>query len=272
MTRDGAAYSQGVVALDGGTVLFTSGQGIAEVQFNRPEKRNALTAGMIDAVHEALDLAERDGARVVVLRGSDGVFCAGADIAGYRDAADNLDELRAFTTRANEFCDRLASGPQIVVAAVDGLALGGGFELVLASDLVVASTTSQFGLPEIALGLIPGWGGTQRLARHLGPNRTKAVILTAERFGASEAGTLVTQLVEPGAVHSTALDLAAHLAARAPRALRAAKEAITASYAPVSSDGAQLEQRRLLELFASPDGIEGVRAFTEKRPAVFTGR
>jgi len=274
MTRDGAAHPEGVVALDGGTVLLTIRGGIAEVQLNRVEKRNALSAGMIEALHEVIDRAENASATVLVLRGAAGVFSAGADISGYRDAADDPDFLVAFTTRANELCDRLAACVQIVIASVDGLALGGGFELVLASDLVVATTSSQFGLPEVALGLIPGWGGTQRLVQHVGPNRAKEIVLTGTRFSASDAGRLVTQLVEPGQADSAALTLAESLAARAPLALRAAKAAISASYAPSggASSGSALEQRLLLELFASRDGIEGVRAFIEKRPAVFTGR
>jgi enoyl-CoA hydratase/carnithine racemase len=262
------------VALDGGNVLLTTSPGIVSVQLNRAEKRNALTAGMIEALIETLNIAQREDAVVVVLRGAPGFFSAGADIAGYRDAVSDPERLAAFTERANELCDRLSGGPHIVIAAVDGLALGGGFELVLASDLVVASSSSQFGLPETALGLIPGWGGTQRLTQRLGPNRTKAIVLTGERIAAAKADGIVTQLVEPGQADSAATTLAAALAARAPRAVRAAKAAITASYAPVtgSESGGALERRLLLELFASHDGIEGVRAFTEKRPAIFTGR
>lgn len=269
MTQDGAAHREAVVALDGGTVLFSIDGGVATARLNRTQKRNALSHGMIEALHECIDRAENANAAVLLLCGSVGVFSAGADISGYRDAVDDPGFLLAFTARANELCDRLASCHLIVIAAVDGMALGGGFELVLASDLVIASPTTQFGLPEVALGLIPGWGGTQRLVALVGPNRAKQIILTGERFGAADAGDLVTHVADSGEVESYALALASTIAARAPLALRAAKAAVCAAFAP---GGFALERTLLLDLFASHDGIEGVQAFVEKRPAVFIGR
>jgi enoyl-CoA hydratase/carnithine racemase len=160
-----------------------------------------------------------------------------------------------------------------VVAVVDGVAMGGGLELVLAADLVVASDTSRFALPEIALGLIPGWGGTQRLVGHLGQNRAKAAILLGEPFGPGDAGGLVTRVSPAANVDATGRDLVDALAARAPLALRAAKAAIAASYDPLrgATGGADIETEHLLRLFASTDGREGIAAFVEKRPAVFVG-
>jgi hypothetical protein len=164
----------------------------------------------------------------------------------------------------------------IVIAAVDGVAMGGGFELVLSADLVIATRRSRFGLPEVTLGLIPGWGGTQRLTRHLGPNRTKRVVLLGEPLTTAEAyeAGIVTHVVPPEELAVFVEEFAAQLATRAPLALAAAKAAITAAVDPTAGGdaGSALETRLLLELFASEDGREGVAAFTEKRGPVFVGR
>ncbi len=275
MNSAGVGGEPARVSLADGTVLVTVRGRVLDIRLNRPHKRNALTADMIDALHEAVDLADERGASVVCLRGAPGVFCAGADIAGYVDATANLDFLRAFTSRAAELCDRLADGDHIVVAVVDGLALGGGFELVLASDLVVASTRTQFGLPEVALGLIPGWGGTQRVAQHFGPNRGNAIVLAGSRLSAEQAGSFVTELAEPDVVDAIGTALVDGLAERAPLALRAAKIALRAARGQAEGAavaGPARERSLLLELFATEDGIEGVAAFVAKRAPHFVGR
>lgn len=273
---DGAGPGEGVVALADGTVLVRRGAGRIDVQLHRPQKRNAITAAMIEALHEVLDIVEAESPAVLVLRGVPGCFSAGADIAGYLDAAAHVPELTAFTARASGLCQRLASSDAIVVAVVDGIAMGGGFELVLAADLVIASDSSRFGLPEVRLGLIPGWGGTQRLVRFVGPNRAKQLILTGTSLGAADAASagIVTRLVPSAELDAASAELIAELTARAPLALRAAKAAIGAAYDERAGQtpGAAVETGHLLELFVTADGLEGVAAFVGKREPQFTGR
>lgn len=257
------------------TVVVDARGRVLRVTLHRAAKRNALTRDMLDALHGALDRVEAEQFSVLLLAGSDGVFCAGADIASYVDAIDDLDALAAFGARAKSLMHRLSRSPAIVVAAVDGVAMGGGFELVLAADLVLATDRARFGLPEIRLGLIPGWEGTQRLARHLGPNRAKEAILLARVLSAPalESAGLVTRVVAPDDLASAADELVDALAAQAPLALAAAKAAVTASYElDPASPGSDQETRSLLALFASEDGREGVQAFVGKRAPVFRGR
>jgi enoyl-CoA hydratase/carnithine racemase len=247
------------------------------VTLDRAEKRNALTSDMIDDLHAALDEAEDAGAIVLVLAAEGSMFCAGADIAGYRDAAEDAGALRVFTDRARGLCTRFTRSPVVVVAAVNGTALGGGFELVLAADIVVSTQSARFGLPELRLGLIPGWGGTQRLPLLVGANRAKRAILLGETFSAAElldAG-LITTLVDTDEELGTAVaSLVDQLTSTAPLAAGAAKNAITLAVDPSSgaSVGFERERELLLELFDTDDGREGVAAFVEKRPAQWRGR
>lgn len=252
-------------------LVVTTEGAVTSIQLARASKRNAITAGMLDGMASAVATAERAGSAVIVVTGEPGYFSAGADIALYGDSVDDLDALLAFTERANSVCNALAASSAIVVAAVDGVAMGGGFELALASDLVIASDRSRFALPEISLGLIPGWGGTQRLARLIGPTRARHAVLTGAAFDAQRALDLgiVTDVVRADELNAATDRLVAELLGRAPLALAAAKSAIAAA-----GDGAGFatETTLLMSLFDSADGKEGVRAFVEKRPARFTGR
>lgn len=258
-----------------GTLDITHDGAVLRVRLDRPDKRNALTREMLDGLHAALDRAEADRIPVMVVSATGAAFCAGADIATYVEAIDDLDALADFGARAKSLMHRLSTSPTIVVAVVDGIAMGGGFELVLAADLVYASDRARFGLPEITLGLIPGWEGTQRLIRHLGPTRAKEAILRARVFSAAEmdeAG-LLNGLTSPDLLPGLVDEVVADLVRRAPLALAAAKRAIGASYENDGrSPGSEEETRSLLALFASADGREGVRAFVEKRAARFEGR
>jgi len=259
-----------------GTVTLRREPGILFIGLNRPEKRNALNAQMIDGLIAAVESIDLESCSVVVISGVPGYFSAGADISGYRDATTNTASLAEFTDRAKALCRSLTTSGAIVIAAVDGVAMGGGLELVLSADLVVATPSSRFALPEIKLGLIPGWGGTQRLVNYLGPNRAKESILLGEAFGVELAHELgiVNRVVPSDELDTAAADLARSLATRAPLALRAAKAAVNASYdATAGQDrGSGLETELLLELFASEDGREGIAAFVEKRSATFVGR
>jgi enoyl-CoA hydratase/carnithine racemase len=237
---------------------------------DRHRKLNAFDLQMLGELdaHLARVAADRE-VRAVVLTGGPRAFSAGADIRGYVDASPG--QLRTITETAGELCRRIAELPVPTVAAVRGLALGGGFEAVLACDLAVAAQDARFGLPETDLGLIPGWGGTQRLTRLLGVHRTLELILTAGGLDAAEAHRLgVVNRVRPAdEVVPEALAWAQELTRRAPHALAAAKTAVRAAAA---GEGFALERELLLGLYPTADGVEGVRAFAEKRKAVFGGR
>jgi enoyl-CoA hydratase/carnithine racemase len=208
--------------------------------------------------------------RCIVIAGSDQVFAAGADIKAMaeRSFAETL------THPAASFWKRLAELKTPLVAAVSGWALGGGCELALSCDLIVASETAELGQPEITLGIIPGGGGTQRLARVLGKQRTMDLVLTGRRIGAAEAHAvgLVNVVAPKGKWLEAALEVAHRVARRPPIAARLAKQAVLAADETALSSGLETE-RRLYELcFATEDRVEGMRAFIEKREPDFKGR
>jgi len=241
---------------------------------NRPQARNAVSVDMLDALVEAVADARAQRTDVVTITGAGGFFCAGADITSYAAPNSRPRELEAFTRRARELCRSIETLDAVTVAAVDGPCLGGGFEIALACDLVIAADTARFGLPETRLGLIPGWGGTQRLTAAIGAPRSRRLVLAAELVSAAQAAEwgVVSRVVEPAELEAALDDLATDLLARAPLALAAAKRAIRAAETPAwPTVGAARETVELLALFASADGAEGVEAFIEKRPPVFTG-
>ena len=255
-----------------GDLVLTERRGaVGVVTINRPDKYNAISPGVVDGLEQAFtELWDDRGIRAVVLTGSGRAFAAGADITFYA-TADHTD-FAAYTKRCNDLCDRIASAPVPVVAAVTGVALGGGFELALSCDVIVAEHDASFGLPEVALGLMPGWGGTQRLTRLIGLNRAKWMIMSGERLTAAAAAELgiVTRTCERENLLPVAVQLADTLADQAPLAISAIREAVTAA---VTGDaGFRLEQERLATLFDSHDGREGIDAFVHKRPARFSGR
>jgi len=244
---------------------------VALCRLNRPEARNALSPELMEALAGAVAGfdADRD-IGCIVIAGSDEVFAAGADIAALaeREFHEALFHPTASVWR------RLYDCRTPLVAAVSGWALGGGCELALACDLIVASETAEFGQPEITLGIIPGGGGTQRLARALGKQRAMELVLTGRRFDAREAERIgiVNAVTKKGAWLEAALELAARVAARPPLASRLAKQAVLAAEETAMSAGLE-QERRLYELaMASEDRVEGMRAFLEKRRPEFRGR
>jgi len=244
---------------------------VALLRLHRPEARNALSPEMMDAIADQLErLDSEPDARCIVIAGSDDVFAAGADIKAMseRGFAESLYHPAA------DFWRRLAMIKTPMIAAVSGWALGGGCELALACDLIVASETAWFGQPEITLGIIPGGGGTQRLARVLGKQRTMELVLTGRRFDAEAAHDwgLVTTVAKRGEWLEEAMKLAHTVAARPPIAARLAKQAVIAADESGLSAGLETE-RRLFELaMATEDRVEGMQAFIEKRQPEFRGR
>lgn len=241
---------------------------------NRPQARNAVSVGMLDALVEAVADAKARRTDVVTITGAGGYFCAGADITSYASPNDRPQDLEVFTRKARELCRSIETLDAVTVAAVDGPCLGGGFEIALACDLVIAADTARFGLPETRLGLIPGWGGTQRLTAAIGAPRARRLVLTAELVSAAQAAEwgIVGSVVDSDGLEAALDDLARDLLGRAPLALAAAKRAIRAAETPAwPTVGAARETVELLALFASADGAEGVEAFIAKRPPRFTG-
>jgi len=244
---------------------------VALLRFNRPKQLNALNGAVMDALCSALEELDRDDAiRVLVVTGNERAFAAGADI-GEMAAASPIDMLR--TNRIAQW-DRVRRIGKPVIAAVAGWCLGGGCELAMALDLIVAAESARFGQPEINIGVIPGAGGTQRLTRAVGKSVAMEMILTGEPIDAREAHRLglVARVVPNELVVEDALALAAKIATRSPLALRLAKEAVNAAYEMSLTDALAHERRLFYLLFASEDQKEGMAAFLEKRDPNFTGR
>jgi enoyl-CoA hydratase/carnithine racemase len=241
------------------------------LRLNRPEARNALSPELMEELASELERLDPDPeVRCVVIAGSDKVFAAGADIK----AMSERTFAEALRHPAASFWRRLAAIKTPMIAAVSGYALGGGCELALACDMIVAAEGATFGQPEINLGIIPGGGGTQRLARVLGKQRAMELVLTGERFDAAAALELglVNRVVEGDGWLDEAMALAATVAERPPIAARLAKQAVIAAEETALSAGLENE-RRLYELaMATEDRVEGMTAFLEKREPKFEGR
>jgi enoyl-CoA hydratase/carnithine racemase len=244
---------------------------VALCRLNRPEARNALSPELMEELATAVEGFDTDpDVRCLVIAGADDFFASGADIRALRERTFE----EALRHPAASFWRRLAACKTPIVAAVSGFALGGGCELALLCDLVVASDTAEFGQPEITLGIIPGGGGTQRLARVLGKQRAMELVLTGRRINAREAQQLglVNEVAGTQDWLERAMELAQRIARRPPIAVRLAKQAVLA--ADETGLAAGLEQeRRLYELaMATEDRIEGMDAFLEKRRPEFKGR
>ena len=244
---------------------------IGIVTINRPAVLNALNPQTIMEIGEALAAFDHDEAiRCLILTGSDKAFAAGADI-NQMATAGAVDLLR--DDNADRWA-RLLSLRKPLIAAVSGYALGGGCELALMCDMIVASESAQFGQPEVKIGIIPGAGGTQRWARAAGKARAMEAVLTGEPVRAVEAERigLINRVVPDGAQLDEAKRLARMIAARPPLAVRLAKEAVNQSAEVGLRAGLDLERKLFTLLFASDDKKEGMQAFLEKRPGRFTGR
>jgi enoyl-CoA hydratase len=256
-------------------VLLARRRGSALVlTFNRPGKLNAISSPMLRELDRRLGEAEADPeVRSLVLTGAgERAFVAGADIAEYAGADhEAFVRYQAESRRLFSWLDEFGKP---VIGAVNGYALGGGFEIALCCDLLVASTAARFGLPEGLLGLSPGGGGTQRLTRAAGPFVAADVLLAGRRLTAEDAYRLglVAEVVEPGRLLGAALDKAGQVARVAPLAARAMLSLVrTAMEAPLA-DGLGREQDALAGLHRTADAAEGIRAFMEKRQPRFTGR
>ena len=257
---------------ESGVRLRREGQ-VPVVVIDRPDAANALSLAVLDGIEAALaELESEPACRCVVVSGGGvRVFSAGGDIAQMRDLpkADGP----AFVARGQEVLQRLASSRLISIAALNGHALGGGAELALACDLRVGAEEATFGFPEVGVGLIPGWGGTQRALRLAGPAGAKLAILTGRRLPMTEAFRLrlVDVVVPREQVLAAAIALASEIAALSPSAVVASKRSIDAGADLSLKEGLAAEAAAWLENFATEDRVEGLTAFLERRPPRWTG-
>lgn len=254
-------------------MLFDVTDGIATVTFNRPKALNALNAGLLAEFGRALDdIDANEAIRVLVLTGSgEKAFVAGADITEL--ATFNALQGKQFARTGQTVINRIQELSIPAIAAVNGYALGGGMEIALACDFIYAAENAMFGLPEITLGIIPGFGGTQRLPRLIGQNVAKEMIFTGKMIPATEALRLgiVNRVCPPGQLLAEVLKTAGQIASRGKVSLRAAKQAVNRGLNVDLASGCHIENDAFALCMASADAREGTTAFLEKRKPVFKG-
>jgi len=245
--------------------------GVAVVRLHRPKELNALNRGLMTEVAHVLQaLEQEENCRVVVLTGSEKAFAAGADIKEMADAGAIEMYLRdQFAT-----WEAIRTFKKPIIAAVSGFALGGGCELCMTCDMIVAAEGAQFGQPEIKIGVIPGAGGTQRLTRAVGKALAMEMVLTGKFFSARQlqAAGLVNRVVPNELFLQEAIALAQEIAAMPPLAVKMAKEAVLQAFETPLSTGLMLERKNFYTLFASEDQKEGMQAFIEKRAPNYKGK
>lgn len=252
-------------------ILTDRDERVGIATLNRPKQLNALNMQLVGELADALEEFERDEEiRCIVITGAgDRAFAAGADIKEMSDKTPIDMMMGGFAA-----WQRISRIHKPLIAAVGGFALGGGCELAMHCDMIVASENAQFGQPEIKLGIIPGAGGTQRLARTFGKYRTMEMVLTGANFTAQEmlAHNLVNRVVPRGEHLTEAVKLAKVVAAQAPIATRLAKDAVLAAFETTLEQGLAIERKNFFLLFSSEDMREGTQAFVEKREANFKGK
>jgi enoyl-CoA hydratase len=244
---------------------------IAVVRLNRPEVRNALSLALRELLAEHFrTLGNDESTRCIILTGGEKVFAAGADI---RDLVDRT-PIEIMTRRTERLWEPIASCPKPVIAAVNGYAFGGGCELAMHADIIIAGEGASFGQPEVRVGIMPGAGGTQRLTRAVGKFRAMRMLLTGEPVTAKDALAmgLVSEVVPDGEVFTAAMRIAKTIASMPPLAVLQIKEAVLAGQDASLETAMMLERKAFQLLFATNDQKEGMRAFLEKRKPEFRGR
>ncbi|WP_063022962.1 enoyl-CoA hydratase [Nocardia niwae] len=253
------------------TILLERKGRVGWITLNRPKALNALNAQVLDDVIAALDELEHDDEiGAIVITGSERAFAAGADIKEMQPKS----YMDMFMDDYFARWDRLAQFRKPTIAAVAGYALGGGCELAMICDLLLAADTAKFGQPEIKLGVIPGIGGSQRLTRAIGKAKAMDLVLTGRNMDAEEAerAGLVSRIVPAAELLDTALEVAETIASMSLPVAMIAKEAVNRSFETTLAEGLRFERRVFHSLFAIEDQKEGMNAFVEKRPAKFTNR
>ncbi len=259
--------------MDFKAVIYKKVEHAAVVTINRPNKLNALDAEIIDELDQALGVAEtdKDVAAVVITGAGDRAFVAGADISKIKELT--VITAKDFSERGQALFNKIEKFRKPVIAAVNGYALGGGSELSWACHIRIASSAAKFGQPEVNLGIIPGYGGTQRLSRLVGRGIATELIVTGEQIDAATAYQmhLVNKVVEPAELIPTALKIVESIAQRAPIAVRLALQALDASVQLPQDEGMKIEAQLFALSCGTADQKEGVAAFLEKRKPVWKG-
>ncbi|MFO7263107.1 MAG: enoyl-CoA hydratase [Bacillaceae bacterium G1] len=249
--------------------------GVAVLTINRPKVLNALNQATLDELNQALDeVAANDAIKVLVVTGAgDKSFVAGADINEF-ELFQNAYQAEEMAQKGQRLTQKIEALPKPVIMAINGYALGGGCELAMAGDIRIASRNARFGQPEVNLGIIPGYGGTQRLPRLVGKGMAKYLCMTGDHITADEAWRigLVEKVVEPEALMDEALQLAEKLASKPPIALHLIKKAIQEGPEMDLDNALKMEAAYFGLAMNTEDRVEGTRAFLEKRPARFTGK
>jgi len=246
-------------------------EGVGLIRINRPEARNALTTEVRRLIGEHLSaMAEDPAIRCIVLTGNEKAFAAGADIKEMAEAG----AIEILQRGSQKLWRAIYGCPKPVIAAVNGFALGGGCELAMTCDIILAGESAKFGQPEVKIGIIPGGGGTQRFPRTVGKFKAMRYVLTGDLFGAKEAYEmdLISEIVPDAEVESRAIAMAKQIAELPPLAIQLAKEAVIRGMDSALETGLTLESRTLQLLFASQDQKEGMAAFIEKRKPKFSGK
>lgn len=243
---------------------------VALIQLNRPKVLNAISTDLLRDLVEALYILEDDkNVRVIILSGSDRAFAAGADIGQMMEATsiDQINDTRYRTLK------QFSLFTKPLIAAVNGFALGGGCELAMSCDLIIAGDSAKFGQPEIKIGTIPGAGGTQRLTRAIGKSKAMLAVLTGEPMDAYEAerSGLVAKVVPSETLLQETFEIAKTIANRAPVAVKLAKESVNMAFESMLKEGLEFERRNFYLTFSSKDQKEGMRAFMEKREPKYEG-
>ena len=253
------------------TILLTKESGYALIQFNRPEVLNAINMKLMEELVSTLEELDKESeVRCIILTGNEKAFAAGADIKEMAEASA-MEMLQR-----DQFArwDRIRKIKKPIIAAVSGFALGGGCELAMTCDIILASESAKFGQPEIAIGVIPGAGGTQRLTRAVGKYKAMEMVLTGSMITAEEAKQwgLVVKVVPNEYLIEEAKNLAKLIASKPPVAVRLAKEAVLKSFDTTIEGGLEFERKNFYMLFASEDQKEGMKAFIEKRKPEWKGK
>jgi len=249
----------------------TKDNNIGVLQLNRPSVLNALSFGLMSELVNRLEELDKDEeVRVIILTGSGRAFAAGADLA----EMSQLTPVDLMLGRRFELWDRIRKISKPMIAAVGGYCLGGGNELAMTCDIIIASEAATFGQPEVNVGIIPGAGGTQRLIRVVGKYKAMEMILTGKSISADEACRvgLVNRVVPPESLMEEAKKIAADIASKPPISVRSAKEAVLKAQDTTLEVGLDFERKAFYMLFATEDGKEGMRAFLEKRKPNFKGK
>jgi len=255
-------------------IVYEKKDGMAIITINRPEVLNALNKETLLEINSAIVDAEKDvDVKVVIITGA-GVraFCAGADVAELSGRSSI--EIMEFIKLGQETFSLIENLSKPVIAAVNGLALGGGCEMALACDLVISSDKAMFGQPEINLGIMPGWGGTQRLMRVVGAKKAKEIVLLGEMIRADEALRigLVNKVIPAEKLMDEATEIARKLADKSPVAIRFAKLAINKALETGLTDGLEFEKTIFALLYSSEDAKEGLKSFLDKRKPIWKGK